>query len=594
MPLFSQQRNRDELVAIDLGCRITKAVHLRRDPTGYSLLNYLLLDAPISDRRLSPEMLAAHLNAIWQALRTRTRNVVFVMGASDALLWHAELPMVPASDLRRMVKLSPKTYLQQELPDYVFDCYAKPSTSGNTVFRSKTDSSGDTAFRTRTGTFEDTTFRTRRKSPALICGAKNVQLDDLKEAARQAGLLLQNITLSQIALVNAFKKLPQDSHGDVVALLDIGFHHSTISIVMKGELALTRIVNLGAERFTEAMNQTQGVDDVESSADEGPLTEMIQNKLQNLIIQLVKEVDASIGFFVSQQEVAVNQAYVSGGSARSQFIVQTLEVELGLPCETWNPTRSLTLELPPKQQQEIEYDAAQLTVAIGAGLGSLDAELIPLNLLAEEQEAAELRRRDPVRRGFWVAIAAVVVMLFWACGLGWKLWGASRQLANHEARLKTMKDEAKESLAITSRAGEMERTLGALERLGTNRFLFTTLPEIQFHRLKIDQTIVSPPPSRAVKPVKPGVRPTGTNAPPATIERTVLSIQAKNYGDAQAVERLIEIIATSSFFSNVLRHDQPVLLKDLQPQQVDPIDPNKSFVFFTTDCIFSERTLKDE
>lgn len=588
--LNRQKTGRDEIVAIDLGYRITKAVHLRRKGTTYHLQNYVMLDAPIFDQRLSTGALADHLKAVWQALNTRTRHVVLVTGASNALLWHVELPAVPASDLRRMVKLSPKTYLQQDLPDYLFDCYAKSAPAG------------DTAFRTRTDFSEDTTFRTRRKARALVCGAKIILVEDLKQAARQAGLILEGVTPSQIGLVNAFKMLPDDSHGEVVALLDIGFHHSTISIVTRGVLALTRIVNLGAERFAEVMNQSPRPESAEGTPSDGPLTEVIQTKLQNLIIQLVKEMDASIGFFVSQQEVTVNQAYVSGGSARSQFIVQTLEVELGLPCETWNPTRSLTLELPPKQRQEIEYDAIQLAVAIGAGLGALNEDLISLNLLAEEQEAAELRRRDPVRRGFWVAVAAVLAMVLWSGLLGFQVVNANRQLGRQETELKNLQNEAKESLTITGQAGEVERTLAALQRLGTNRFLwaptlnalqFTTLPEIHFHRLKIEQTVVVPPAPKPVKPVKP-VKPGVTNAPPPAVERTVLTIQAKNYGEAQTMEKFIEAISVFPFFTNALRKDQPVSLKDFQQRQVDPADPGKSFVLFTTECIFSERTLKDD
>jgi hypothetical protein len=501
-----------------------------------------------------------------------------------------------------MVKLSPKTYLQQDFPDYLFDCHGRPAASALDS-RPTSGATEDTAFRTRAGVVEDTTFRSRRKSRALVCGAKSMLVEDLKEASRQAGLLLQSVTVSQIGLVNAFKYLPVDSHGDVVALLDIGFHHSTINIVSRGDLMLTRIVNLGAERFAEAVTEVASGDIGDSSQGDGPLSENIQNKLQNLIIQLVKEVDASIGFFVSQQEVTVNQVYVSGGSARSQFIVQTLEVELGLPCEAWNPTRALLLDLPEKQKQEIGFDSAQLAVAIGAGLGSLDSDLIPLNLLAEEQEAAEARRRDPVRRGLWVAAAVILSVLLWAGALGWKLWTVNRELARREARLKGLKDEAKGTMAISGRAGELERTLAGLQKLGTNRFLwaptlnalqFATLPDIQFHRLRIEQTVATAPASKtAAKPARPG-QAAATNATPPAVEKTLLIINAKNYGDAQAIDKFIDAIAGSSFFTNVLRREQPVLLKDLQNRQVDPAEPTQSFVFFTTECVFTERTLKDD
>ena len=113
--------------------------------------------------------------------------------------------------------------------------------------------------------------------------------------------------------------------------MDIGFNHTTINIVLRGELALTRVVPIGAERFSQAMSQPAARDATDAASADLPMNEALQAKLQNLIVLLSKEVDASIGFFVNHHEVTVNQVYVSGGSARSQFIVQTLESELGLP-----------------------------------------------------------------------------------------------------------------------------------------------------------------------------------------------------------------------------------------------------------------------
>lgn len=560
MPLLSNPlRRRDEIVAIDLGRRITKAVHLRRKGTAYLLQNYALLDAPIYDKAPSVESLSDHLQAVWQALGAATRRVVLVVGTGNSLLCHADLPVSSISDLRRMVKLSPKTYLQQELPDHVFDCYAQ------------------------TDPTQDSVARSRRKAKILVGGAKARFVEMLKEAAHQAGLTIEQITIGQVALANAFKMLPADSHGEVVALLDIGFNQSTINIVTQGDLALTRVVNLGAERFAQAMAQPHTKDANDPVHLDVPMTEAMQSKLQNLFVLLGKEVDASIGFFVNNNEVTVNQVYVSGGSARSQFIVQALESELALPCETWNPTKSLALDLPAKQMKEIDYDATQLSTAIGAALGWLQRDLVAINLLAEEQEIVDLRRRDPVRRGYLIAAAAVLLMLMWAGYLGYQIWRTGRAVKVQEAELQTLEKNSRESIAITSRAGELERTLSALNKQAANRFLwaptlsalqYITVPGIEFHRLRLDRS--------------------QTTDPTNVVEKMVLTIQAKNYGDAQTIDKLIENIAAFPYFTNTLRRDQPVLLKDLLSRQIDPATPGKTFLFFTTECYYSDRVLKNE
>jgi type IV pilus assembly protein PilM len=559
-----------------LGHRITKGVLLRRKGAGYQLQNYVLADAPMYEKTASVESVSDHLLEVTRALGATTKHLALAVGTGNALLCHAELPVASPSDLRRMVKLSPKTYLQQDLPDYLFDCY------------------------TKTDPTQDPAARSRRKVKALVGGARRRLVETLQDAAQDAGLVVEQITLGQVGLVNAFKMLPGDSHGEVVALVDIGFNHSTISIVLKDELALTRVVPIGSERFTQVTSPGQGRKAIDGAGAAVPLTEAMQAKLQNLIVLLAKEVDASIGFFVNQCEVPVNQVYVSGGSARSQFIVQTLETELGLPCESWNPTRSLTLNLPSRQMQEIDYDAAQLGTAIGAGWGCLDQETISINLLSEQQEAVEMRRRDPVRRGSFIAATAVLLMLAWAGLLGFRIWHADSLLKRQQGDLLTLERNSKEALESFSHATEIERTLGALNRVAANRFLwaptlnalqFTTAPDIEFHRLRIEQTLL---PQAQPVPSARAAGPVSTNKTTNVVERIVLTIQAKNYGEPEAVDKWIEMITVEPYFTNHLRRDQPVLLKELQPRQVDPLAPSRTFSFFTTECIYSERLYKDE
>lgn len=566
----SQLRKRDEIVAIDLGSRITKAVHLRRKGGNLQLEKYVMLDSPIYEKTPTVELLTDHLAAVMQAVGASTRKVSILLGAANSLLCHADLPSSSVSDLRKMVRLSPKTYLQQDLNDYLFDCYSSED--------ARSDGGG----------------RFKRKSKVLVGGARRRVVENLQEAARKAGLSLEEVTLAQIGTVNAFKMLPEDSHGEVVALLDVGFHSSSINIVKKGELVMTRVVNLGAEKFSGALAQLSSSNEQVEAAAAGASMDTPHGKLQGLIVHLAKEVDASIGFFANTFEVSVNQVYVSGGSARSQFIVETLEAELGLPCESWNPTKPLTLALPEKQKDEVEFEAVQLTAAIGAALSWLNPDLVSLNLLAEEKESTELRRRDPVRRSYQVASVAVAVVLLWSAWLGFKVWRANVRLKNVEGELPRLQQEARESIAITSRAGEIDRTLRGLNRFAAGRSLwaptlsalqFATVPEIHFHRLRIEQTITpetAPGPTRA------------TNQPQNAIERTVMTIQARNYGDSQSIDKLIETISANPFFAENLRREQPVLLGDVQPRQLDSSDSGRTFVFFTIECFFAERIIKDE
>src|SRR6185503_7631175 len=164
--------------------------------------------------------------------------------------------------------------------------------------------------------------------------------------------------------------------------------------------------------------------------------------------------------------------FVSGGSARLQFVLQSLEEELQIPCESWNPTKSLSVDLPSGRANESEYDGPQLAVAIGAGLGYLNPDLVTINLLAEEQEAVEARLRDPVRRATWMAGGVVTLMLLWALSLGFKLWSTSAELKRYETQKLVQEKTSIETISRAQQAREIGQTLKSLQQQGGNRFLW--------------------------------------------------------------------------------------------------------------------------
>src|SRR5271156_4100572 len=131
LPFISSQskKKRDQIVAIDLGGRSTKAVHMQRKGDTYTLLRYCVMDAPIFEKNISVELLAEHLKAVFQALDTKTKFVSLAIGVSDSIVRQAELPQIPMDDMRQILKNNSKNYLQQDLPGHTFDCYFIPSHS---------------------------------------------------------------------------------------------------------------------------------------------------------------------------------------------------------------------------------------------------------------------------------------------------------------------------------------------------------------------------------------------------------------------------------------------------------------------------------
>ncbi len=357
LPFFkTQAKRREQIVAIDLGGRVTKAVHLQFKNDQYSLLGFAVIDTPtceIHEKTLLVGVLAEHLKTVARSFGERTKHVTLAIGVADAFVRHSELPPVPVSDMRQMLKFNSKNFLQQDLPDHVFDCsvivprqHARPSEAA------KVSSS--------------------QKQKVLVGGAKRQTLDELETAARQAGLQAMQIVPGLIGTVNAFEIAePEIFSRDVVALVEIGFKNTTIVMLQNGEMIMNRVVAIGGDRFTAGLAESMAISYAEAEGIKVGMPGEVQQSLEPLVTALGRELRASIDFFEHQQDVTVSQVFVSGGTARGELIVQGLQSELLAPCKVWNPAKALQLSLSPKQRSEIEQAAPQLTVALGAAVASL-------------------------------------------------------------------------------------------------------------------------------------------------------------------------------------------------------------------------------
>jgi len=346
------RKRRDQILAVDLGSRTTKAIHVQRRGESYTLCRFALLDAPIFEKTMSTELLTEHLRAVNHALQGKSKLVSLTAGVNDALVRHVEMPRMPVEDMRLILKNNSRNYLQQDLSNYVFDCHVIPGGEGKSE-----PPKGPTG---------------QAKQKVLVAGAKKQLVDDFVEGARGAGLIADHIVPGLIGPVNAFEMaLPDVFSKDVIALVDIGFKCTSICILQEGEMILSRVVGLGGDRMTNALSESMNISYAEAEGIKVGMPNEVQAALDSVLIPLSRELRASIDFFEHQQDRQVTQAFVTGGSARSELILQSLQHELLIECKMWNPTSFLQNGLTSEQAVELEQVAPQLAVAVGAALAAL-------------------------------------------------------------------------------------------------------------------------------------------------------------------------------------------------------------------------------
>lgn len=350
----SRARKRDQIIAIDLGGRSTKAVHLQRKGDRFAMTEYVIVDAASHEKPLAPEVLGEHLKEISRRFTTKARNVTVALGVNDTVFKQTELPIMAPADLRQMLKYNTKSYLQQDLPDHVFDShYILNAQSGKAAEGSKSGPVGG------------------QKQKAIVGGAKRQTIEDVSSAIKASGFIPEQVVPGVIGPVNAFELAePEAFAKDVVAVVELGFKHTTIVILNAGEIMLSRVMSIGGDQFTNGLAEQLGTSYQEAENIKIGMPGEVEDKLEPVIQPLGRELRASIDFFEHQQDATVSKVYLSGGSARSEFVVQTLQNELTVSCQVWSPSKALQLSLPPEKMGEIEQVSPQLTVAIGAAAAS--------------------------------------------------------------------------------------------------------------------------------------------------------------------------------------------------------------------------------
>ena len=210
---------------------------------------------------------------------------------------------------------------------------------------------------------------------------------------------------------------------------------------------------------------------------------------------------------------------------------------------------------------------------------------IRINLLAEEQAAEEMRRKNPVKLAIWIGGFLVAVVTLWILELQLEI-GVSKNTYN--AIEQSWKDNTKRYATVTNNmatTAQMDRKLAALDRLATNRFFWApVLNALQQTMIDGIQVIRVTGIQRYAKEDArtPGTGASAKRIPGAMVEGISLYIEAKDFHpNVQNYNKFKESLCNYDFFVRSLgRKDGFILDGTLSSVTVDASDPNRQFVTF--------------
>jgi hypothetical protein len=218
---------------------------------------------------------------------------------------------------------------------------------------------------------------------------------------------------------------------------------------------------------------------------------------------------------------------------------------------------------------------------------------IKIDLLAEAREAAEWRRKHPLKRTAWICGFSICVMLLWLLELHLALNLNQMKIRNLEKRYGVVRRRVSLSKDAVTKSVEINKRLTALDRLETNRFLWapllnslqkTMIDDIQVTRLTGRQSYTS----EAAHSFTLGSR--KIEAPGDIVEHISLFIEAKDMSpDELSYIKYKESLGNCEYFSQNLRSREGFILEGvLKPTAPGKLDRSNEFSKFVLSAHFPE------
>jgi len=198
--------------------------------------------------------------------------------------------------------------------------------------------------------------------------------------AQSAGFRVLSVEINALATLCALKRVVRWNQDEKVLFLDIGFHYTNLGILIGGRLVFNRIIPIGGERFTRAVER-QLKCDFESAEqlkikyglqkDKSPEGDQVSKALEEEVELLLTEVERSFQFAFKMESgseaTRFRNIYLFGGSSHLALLKEYLE-------KRWDsPVRSADLWQDFFNERSIDGDFLKevndlMTVALGVAL----------------------------------------------------------------------------------------------------------------------------------------------------------------------------------------------------------------------------------
>ncbi len=211
----------------------------------------------------------------------------------------------------------------------------------------------------------------------LLAASRSENVDQRVDALIFGGLKAKIIDIESHAIERAFELMVDSlpNMPELVAIVDIGHHQTTLYIAKNGEFVYSREQLFGGLQLTQAIQDRYGLSFEEATVNKRErvlpddyYTELLNPFMESTIQQITRSLQF---YFSSSQYNSIDHVVLAGGSSAIPGLSGLVQQKLGVPVTVANPFINMTID-PSIDNEQLAIDAASLMAACGLALRSFD------------------------------------------------------------------------------------------------------------------------------------------------------------------------------------------------------------------------------
>ena len=344
------------LIGVDISSSSVKMVELAHDgKKGYRLERYAIeilpRDAVADGNIVNLEACAESVRRAWKKLGTSTKQVAIALPSSHVITKKIIVPAGQRDDeLEVLVESEANQYIPFALEEVNLDFQIiGPSPSSS----------------------EDI--------EVLIAASRREKVEDRVAVAEAAGLKAMMVDVESYAQLAAFdlieSHLPEANAGRIIALVDVGAHATTLTVLRNRQMLYTREQAFGGNQLTQDIARLFGMSFEEAEADkrrnnlpENYESELLKPFVENMALEVSRALQF---FFTSTQFSAVDHIVLAGGCATLPGADEAVASRTQVNTTVANPFARMSLS-ERVRANSLLTDASSLVVACGLALRRFD------------------------------------------------------------------------------------------------------------------------------------------------------------------------------------------------------------------------------